>query len=202
MTVLFCGLPSKSAAELALPTQRVQISRQGTSCRRNGSGTRMMTSSHTFLYKTSQAMISRHLKQCSQDISKACLQKLTWRGQSYILLCCQFWLHTVITEIYTLARQIKWPTPPAAMTSNAEDSVCARDRWQGLIDLQRATPDGGQMHDPKTCVELHRLHCAHLYLKRVSTGSSFGATGSSFGANSSLADSAIDGERGPAVDQH
>ena len=157
MTVLFCGLPSKSAAELALPTRRVQISRQGTSCWRNGSGTYMMTSSHTFLYKTSQAMLSRHLKQCSQDISRACLQKLTWRGQSYVLLCCQFWLQTVITEIYTLAHQIKRPTPPAAMTSNAEDSVCARDRWQGLIDLQRATPDGGQMHDPKTCVELHRL---------------------------------------------
>ncbi len=91
--------------------------------------------STAFLYKTSQAMLSRHLKQCSQDISRACLQKLTWRWANYILLCCQFWLQTVISEIYTLAPQIKWPTPPAAMTSNAEDSVCARDRWQGLIDV-------------------------------------------------------------------
>ncbi len=71
MTVLFCGLPSKSAAELALPTQRVQISRQGTSCRRNGSGTHMMTSSHTFLYKTSQAMLSRHLKSLSAKADMA-----------------------------------------------------------------------------------------------------------------------------------
>ena len=79
------------------------------------------------------------------------------RGQYQVLLCCQFWLQMVIIEINTLAHQMKWPTAPAAMTSNTEDSICARDRWPRLIDLQCARPDGGQMRDPITGVELDCL---------------------------------------------